>query len=163
MKKVARIIASVTILLIASGALAQGKGIIQLEAVAEVEIEVAGANGEKEVRRVVAGKVVPGDEVIYTIYYSNVGEEPAESVVITNPIPEHMQFRRLDAGPETAVVTYSIDGGETFDLPENLQVVGPDSTQRLADPADYTHVRWTLADPVPPGAQGSVGFWAYLQ
>jgi hypothetical protein len=74
-----------------------------------------------------------------------------------------MLFRRLDAGPEDAVVTYSVDGGESFDLPENLLVTGPDNTQQPADPADYTHVRWTLPDPVPPGAQGAVSFWALLE
>jgi hypothetical protein len=47
---------------------AQPKGNIELKAVAEVQMEVINAKGEKELKRVPAARVVPGDFVIYTIY-----------------------------------------------------------------------------------------------
>ena len=47
------------------------------------------------------------------------------------------------AGPG-ADVSFSVDGGRTFDLPENLLVAGPAGQWRPATAADYTHIRWQL-------------------
>jgi hypothetical protein len=55
-------------------------------------------------------------------------------------------MRYLDdtaAGPG-ADISYSIDGGHTFDRPENLKVIGPDGQKHPATAADYTHIRWQL-------------------
>jgi len=41
-------------------------------------------------------------------------------------------------------VSFSVDGGRTFDLPENLWVPGPGAQLRPATAADYTHIRWQL-------------------
>jgi uncharacterized repeat protein (TIGR01451 family) len=139
------------------------EGMIELTAVAEIEQEFVNDQGEKEVRRVEANKVVPGDEVIYTIYYANVGAEPADDVIITNPIPEHMLFRGFMGDGTTVITTLSIDGGERYDQPDNLIVVNNDGQKRPAEPSDFTHVRWTLQEPLPPGAKGYVSFRAQLQ
>jgi uncharacterized repeat protein (TIGR01451 family) len=120
-------------------------------------------DGTQETKRTQAERVVPGDEVIYTIRYQNVGKDPAEAVAITNPVPDHMEFRRvLDEVPEHAELTFSIDGGATFDVPAEL-VVTTDEGPRPALPEEYTHVRWTLREPLPPGAVGQVSFRARLQ
>ena len=55
-------------------------------------------------------------------------------------------MRYLDdtaAGPG-AQITFSVDGGRTFDAPENLRVVGADGQRHAATAADYTHIRWQL-------------------
>ena len=53
-------------------------------------------SGELERRLVDADSVVPGDELRYTIRFSNEGTEvvDASSIVITNPIPEKTCFIR---------------------------------------------------------------------
>ena len=58
-----------------------------------------------------AEKIVPGDEVIYTVSATNICDEPADNVVIDNPVPEHMDYLANSAiGPGTEV-TFSIDSG----------------------------------------------------
>ncbi len=45
---------------------AQAKGNIELKSVAEIEIEEFNEEGKKEIIRMPAAKVIPGDEVIFT-------------------------------------------------------------------------------------------------
>jgi uncharacterized repeat protein (TIGR01451 family) len=149
--------------LVQAGAVqASQEGIIELTARVEMEIEVMNEKGEMEIRRVEAAKVIPGDEVIYTIKYANVGDQPAENVVITNPIPQHTEYADASAHGEGADISYSIDGGVTYDLPRNLRVVDPDGSDRTALPSEYTHISWRLEDPLAPGKGGHVGFRAVL-
>ncbi|MDX2475482.1 MAG: hypothetical protein QNL91_17460, partial [Candidatus Krumholzibacteria bacterium] len=82
-----------------AAALAQSDGTLVLQAVAEMEIVQENPDGTRAVLRVPAETVVPGDEVIYTLVYDNQGTEPADDIFITNPIPEHMEFRRAAANP----------------------------------------------------------------
>ena len=144
-------------------ALAQNPSGLVLEARAEVEIEVVTDQGETLLTRQEAALVTPGDEVIYTIQYTNAGEDPAEAVVITNPVPAQMFCRSLDDTPKSILVTLSVDGGDTFDSLENLLVINEEGEIRPARIADCTHVRWTLDEPLPPGASGQVSFRAVLQ
>jgi len=46
-------------------------------------------------------------------------------------------------------VSYSIDGGHTFDGAESLQV-SEGGHERPANPKDYTHIRWTLKNTLKP-------------
>ena len=148
---------------LATGSAAAKQNLIELKTIAETEVVVTRADGTQQTKRIQAERVVPGDEVIYTIRYQNVGKEPAQAVAITNPLPAHMEFRRvLDEAPKFAVLTFSVDGGATFDVPAKL-VVATDKGTRPARPEEYTHVRWTLREPVPPGASGQVSFRARLQ
>ena len=142
---------------------AQAKGSIELRMTAEQEIEVVNADGEKEMRRIEAAKVVPGDEVIYTIHYMNAGAEPADSVVITNPIPIHMMYKEGSASGEGTAITFSVDGGKTYDLPENLIILDSKGKERPATASDYTHVRWTLTGSLLPETGGNVSFRAILE
>jgi uncharacterized repeat protein (TIGR01451 family) len=142
---------------------AQAKGGVELRMVAEQEIEVVNDDGEKEVKRIEAAKVVPGDVVIYTIHYMNRGEEAADSVVITNPIPEHMIYKNGSASGEGTTITFSVDEGKTYDSPENLKVVAAEGKERPAQASDYTHVRWTFKESLLPEATGYVAFRAILQ
>lgn len=153
----------VTLLTLATGpVIAQGDPGIQLDAIAEIEVEVVDEQGVKQVQRQEASLVVPGDEVIYTINYVNSGADPVEDVVITNPVPEHMVFKLLDGSDTGLTVTMSVDGGKNYKTPDALTVVGSDGNERPAQPRDYTHVRWVFEKPVQPGDMGSVGFRAKL-
>jgi uncharacterized repeat protein (TIGR01451 family) len=141
---------------------AQEAGSIELKVVAEQELVTVDADGERQVTRVPAAKVVPGDEVIYTVTYENVGEKAAGSVVITNPIPEHMQYKDKSASGTGTAITFSVDGGKAYDTPGNLKVLDENGEEVPAKSSDYTHVRWRLEDPLAAGSQGSVNFKAIL-
>ena len=136
---------------------------IQLEATAEIEMEVINEDGEKEIHRLEATRVVPGDEVIYTIHYANVGEEVAEKVIITDAIPDHMIYPDGSASGEGTVITFSVDSGRTYDVASNLTVADADGKVRPAEASDYTHIRWALHEPLAPVDAGHVAFRATLE
>ena len=136
---------------------------IQLKATAQVEVDSFDEAGRRIKKRVPAEKVVPGTEIIYTIAYHNPADQNAEQVVITNPIPEQMRYRNQSAFGEKARVTFSVDNGESFDLPKNLYLTDATGRRFPAQPDDYTHIRWKLQETIPPQATGQVGFRAILQ
>ena len=153
----------VTILVALTAAWAHAQGTIELKSVAEVEKEVFNTEGKKEVQRRPAVKVLPGDEVIFTTVYHNTSKEVAENAVITNPVPEHMIYTQNSARGQDTRITFSVDGGKTYDVPVKLFVYDASGRQFPARPRDYTHIRWTFGDPLPPGATGEVSFRAILQ
>ena len=146
-----------------NAALAQSKGKIKLNAVAEVEKEIFNEEGKKVTKRFPADKVIPGDKVIFTVYYTNASKDKADDVFITNHIPEHMIYSEGTATGEDTRITFSIDGGKRFDLPENLKMKMPDGTERLARPEEYTTVKWTFNKSLPAGSEGAVAFTAILK
>ena len=130
----------------------------------EVEVEEAG----RKVRKLVEpGKMVPGDEVVYTISYVNKGSRPAERVVVVNPVPQHTKFRAGSVEGANTEIAYSADGGKTYAAPDRLTVATRDAkgtpATRPAVAADITHIRWTLKEPLPPGASGQVRFRAVIE
>jgi uncharacterized repeat protein (TIGR01451 family) len=114
-----------------------------VKVIAEVETRVM-QDGREIVRLMPASRVVPGDEVIYTLEIRNSGAAPVAEPTVINPVPAHMAYLADSATGPGAEVSYSIEGGHSFDWPENLRMVGADGSSRLAKPADYTHIRWTL-------------------
>lgn len=145
------------------GAFAQAQGSIELKLVAEKEVVVTDAQGNKQTKRGETAKVVPGDEIIYTITYTNISDKPAENVFITNPVPEHMSYKDGSAAGIGANITFSVDSGATYDTPAKLRVKNPDGTLRPAVGADYTHIRWTLQKPLTQKGKGNVEYRAILK
>jgi len=141
----------------------QEAGHIELKCLAESEFEVVNEMGEKEIQRVKAAKVVPGDEVIYTIYYTVIGKDPVNDIVISNPIPEHMVYKEGSAFGDSAEIRFSFDEGKTFDYPENLKVKDAEGNENLAVAAEYTHIQWMLKHVFEPGQAGQVCFRARLE
>jgi uncharacterized repeat protein (TIGR01451 family) len=115
---------------------------IAVTAIAEVETKIS-RNGRDAVQLVAADRVVPGDQVIYTVQIRNTGAAAVLAPSVAYAIPTHMRYVADSAVGPGAEVSYSIDGGRTFDRPENLKVAGP-AGERPADAADYTHIRWQL-------------------
>ena len=142
---------------------AQEKGCILLKTVAEVEQAAKDERGDETRRLVAAEKVVPGDEVVYTVSATNVCDANADAVVIDNPIPEHMTYIAGSAiGPGTEV-TFSVDGGFNYGKPDTLKMSNPDGSKRPAAAADYTHIRWVMRNPLKPGAVAFARFRAVLE
>ncbi len=141
---------------------AQDGGYLEVNTVVQTEEAYTDEAGELRTRLVAAEKVVPGDEVIYTVTFKNVGDEPAENVVITNPISADLTYVAGSAFGASSSVQFSVDGGKNFAAAEDL-TVSEDDAARLATPEDYTHVRWLFSNDLAPGAQGVVRFRARLK
>lgn len=152
--------------LIAGNAAVAHAQTVELVTKAEKEIEVV-ENGVKSKKLAPPLKMVPGDEVVYTLTYANKTAKPAERVVITNPLPTHTRYREGSASGEGADITYSVDGGKTFAAATQLTVLTKDKTgkdvTRAATAQDYSHIRWQFKQNIAPGRSGSVRFRAVIQ
>ena len=134
-------IAALCAVLVASGQATSSTLVIK--AIAEVETKVM-QDGREIIKLAPANRVVPGDQVIYTLEIRNSGAAAVREPTVTNPVPAHMVYVADSATGPGAEVTYSADGGHSFDRPENLRAVDADGRLRTAKPMDYTHIRWTL-------------------
>jgi uncharacterized repeat protein (TIGR01451 family) len=116
---------------------------IAVKTTAEVETRVL-LHGHEAVQLAPADRVVPGDQVIYTVEIRNTRVAAVPVPVVRYEIPEHMRYVPDSAVAPGADVSYSVDGGRTFDRPDHLTVAGPGGGMRAASAADYTHIRWQL-------------------
>ena len=142
-------------------AAAQEQGHLNVRTVVQKEEVTVNDAGETERRLVTADTVVPGDDVIYTITFTNISDEIAENIVITNPISENLTYVEGSAFGPGAVVEFSVDGGATYGAAGEL-MVGTNGGERPADAGDFTHVRWTMQNELEAGAQGMARFRARL-
>ncbi|UFS71878.1 hypothetical protein LPW11_06705 [Geomonas sp. RF6] len=161
MKLRALVSTGVAVLLLAIGSVSFAENQINLVSRTQKEVTVV-KDGKKEVKLVPAQNVVPGDVVLFTNHYQNSGKIPAENAVISNPVPKHMVYLDGSAFGEGAEITFSIDKGKTFDTPGKL-VKTEKGKKRTARAEEYTHIRWTFKNPIPPGKEGDVGFRARLK
>jgi uncharacterized repeat protein (TIGR01451 family) len=147
--------------LIAATAMAQEEGHLNVRTLVQKEEVTVNASGETERRLVAVDAVVPGEDVVYTITFTNVSDESAENVVITNPISASLTYVAGSAfGPGT-VIEFSVDGGQTFAVADQLRIDTSEG-ERVAEVEDFTHVRWTMQDDLVAGAQGMARFRARL-
>ena len=145
-------------------ALAQaGSGALDLKTVVEKVVEVKAPDGTTKTELVPAAVAVPGDQVVYTVTFKNVGNQSADNIRITNPIPAEMQYVADTASGPGSDVLYSVDGGKTYGRAAELFVTESDGRKRPAGPADYTHIRWVLKAPLAAGAQGFARFRATVR
>lgn len=141
-----------------AAALAAAKVSIKIKAEKEI-VSVKG--GKKEVRTVSATKFAPNDLIIYTITYTNTGNEPATNAVVDDPIPAGTSYVPGSAKGEGSEIVFSIDKGKSFEKPTLLtyEVTGPagKKEKQIAAPEAYTTVRWIVAH-IPPKATGKLEF-----
>jgi uncharacterized repeat protein (TIGR01451 family) len=163
MKSTTRIAFTVAALLsFANIAHAVEKGCIELKTVAESEQEFTNEAGQKAKRLVPATKVVPGDEVIWTITAKNVCDKAADNIVIANPVPEQMSYVANSAMGVGADIMYSLDGKE-FNAPAAIVVHDANGVRRAASPDEYRVVRWTYKSAFAPGATAFVRYRATVK
>ena len=156
------VIAAVTAATLPVSAFAVAEDALEVTTIVEKEVVVETDEGEKVVERVAADVVTPGERVVYTITFRNVGAEPADNVVITNPIADSLVYVAGSAASDIAAVEFSIDGGQTFAPASELRVVDGD-IERPATTKDYTHVRWVMRTSLAAGAEGQTSFAADLE
>ncbi len=160
-----KVIAALTLTLLTAAAhvdaLAADKACVELKTSGESEREVV-EQGQKVKRLVAVDKVVPGDEIVWTITATNVCKEPTADIVIANPVPAHMTYVANSAMGAGADIAYSVDGKE-FKSAAELQVRGADGATRAARADEYRAIRWTYKAAFAPGATAFVRYRAVVQ
>jgi len=132
---------------------------LEVSVVAEQEVTVS-ESGVMRIERVPARNIQPGDEIIYTIIYSNAGDEAASNVVIEDPIPANSVYIADSNVAPGAETSFSIDGGNSFAAPGDVMYEVHSAAgvqERMAEPSKYTHIRWVL-DEVKAGESGQTSF-----
>lgn len=110
--------------------------------------------GATEERYSAATSAIRGQVVEYRIFATNTGETtlPAGQVQILAPVGEGMSFVANSATPssERLLTEFSVDGADYSEPP---LLVGEADSRRVADPGEYTMIRWTLLVPLEPGQE----------
>lgn len=152
------------LLLAAFNAQAQtpAKPCIELKNEVQMEQAYTDAQGKQATQLVAPGKVVPGNEVIYTITAKNVCDKPASAVVINNPVPEHMTYVMNSAMGVGTDMTFSVDG-KSFAKLDSLSVKNADGSTRTPHADDIKSIRWIYSTPINAGQSGFVRFRARVQ
>lgn len=159
------IVASLTGLLLVSAPLQvrAAKGHIEMRTEVRKVETYTDKEGNKKQREVKPDKVIPSDELLYTIYFRNVSKESASNIVINDPIPENMRYKKGSAFGSGTEITFSVDGGKTFATPDKLKVNSGQGGLKTATETDYTHIRWIFKPVLGPGEKGTVQFRAILK
>lgn len=135
---------------------------IQTELIAEVRENVSTTPGREVYRFVPATLLAQGQVVHYTLRITNPTAVFARNVAVVQPVPANTAYIGNSAAGPGAAVTYSADGGRTFAPAEALTINIEGATQ-LAQPAQYTHIRWQLRNPLAPGATALARFRAVFR
>ena len=137
---------------------------VLLEHTLEKVVHKVGASGADETTLVPADRAIPGDELVYTVKFTNNGTKAvdADSVVITNPIPAELVYLPGTAFGSGTTISFSVDGGKTFAEPAALEAV-VDGATVTAPVSAYTTIRWKFAPALAPGTTSSVSFHARLK
>lgn len=138
---------------------AMAKPDVKISITAEKEITVE-ENGKTVVKRVKADSAQPGEVVVFTLNYSNHGDEAATDVKLVDPIPADMAYVTGSAYGPGAEVTFSVDG-KKFDKESKLSYEAH-GQKVVASPDEYTHIRW-IVKKVEAGKSGTAGFRAKVK
>ena len=121
------------------------------------------ASGLVEQRLVEVVSVLPGDELRYTITFSNRGTQTAAagSIVITNPLPEGTRYVEGTASGADTEIVFSLDG-EIFEAAAAM-MLRSEAGVVPANASDYRAIRWTFGPELAGGESGSVSFDLRMQ
>lgn len=103
--------------------------------------------------------VVPGDNVVFTLFVHNPSAQPAVGFKATNPMPAAVRFEAV--AEDWAEL--SVDNGKSWGKLANLKIktkgaAGAADIERPATAQDVTHVRWVFADAIAPSAQRTIQY-----
>ena len=125
------------------------------------EISRTDAQGRIQVVHQPVERAEPGDVLVYTLTYTNVGGNPAVNAKVDDPIPSGTILLPGSVSGDRALITFSVDGGKNFfAFPAKVTEVGLDgrSVEKEAPADRYTHIRWSATDPLAPGETRSAAF-----
>jgi uncharacterized repeat protein (TIGR01451 family) len=129
-------------------AMATGSDLLETSIEAEILVAPPRAAGAPP-RFVAARRLQAGDVVYYTVRVHNPGQALVTSVQVTKSMPQGLHYVAGSAVGPACDVDFSADGGETF--------------SRRPEAPEYTHVRWSLRRPLPPGATALLRFRAVFR
>ena len=115
-------------------------------------------DGQQKHELVEPKTVVPGDKLIFTTRYRNVGSAPVTNFVVTNTLPSAVSVTAESA----AGLTVSVDGGKSWGTLASLTLADGKGGRRAASPGDVTHVRWIIPA-IQPGANGALTYQAIVR
>lgn len=141
-------------------ALAAEKIVFKSEAFQEIKVS---EQGKETSKLVPAAKIIPGEEVLYMLSFSNEGDAPAKNLVINNPIPANTWYRQGSAFGAGTQVSVSVNGGKKYGQLAELNVPLANGEERPATFKDVTHVRWTVNYELQPGKTGTASYRAVVQ
>lgn len=127
---------------------------VALSSMVFVEKTISDADGKAKTTLHEPKVVTPGDRLIFIVNYQNRGAAVARNFVVTNPLPNAVAYQ----GTADAAAEVSIDGGKIWGALAALKVADGANRWRSARPEDVTHVRWTMKQAIPVGAQGKLSF-----
>lgn len=139
-----------------------GKNCIELKNDVQMEQQITDAQGNKSTRLVPPSKIVPGNEVVYTVTASNVCDKPVNNVVINNPVPDHMTYVMNSAMGVGTDITFTTDG-KSFSKLDALSTKNADGSARGARADDIKAIRWVYNTAINPGQSGFVRFRAQVK
>jgi hypothetical protein len=116
------------------------------------------AEVEKGAKLAPAKRVVSGDRVLYTLEVRNTAATTAPPPRVDFPIPTHTWYVPGSAVGPVTEITYSVDGGVSFDREENLRMPAANGEMRTAVAHDYTHIRWQLKNSLKANSVAFVRF-----
>lgn len=131
---------------------------IAIKNIAQIEIEVAGKDGKKTLKRIPVENAVPGTEVIYTTTFENIIDKAVGNIVINNSIPNNTEYKTGSAYGKNCEIVFSADGGKSFASAETLKIIDANGKERTALPQEYTDIRWIYKGLLAAGKTGEVGF-----
>ena len=151
-----------TLAVVGAGTLSAFANGLSAEQVVERVTVSVDANGNEIRTYAIAEEVSPGDEVRYSLAYTNSGNEAADAVSLVMPVPGAVTYIETSATGPADALTFSADGGKSFAARTALKVLDGDQ-ERFATSADITHIKWAFSDPIAPAASGMVSFRAVLK
>ncbi len=138
---------------------------IAIEIISEKEVVVE-EKGKQITKKILAKDIEPGEKIIFTITYSNKGDEVAKNVEVKNPIPEGALYVDGSAKGKNSDISFSIDGGKTYKKPGLLMFDKKNAQGKTvktrASIEKYTHIRWLIKQ-VSPGEQGQLEYLVKVQ
>jgi len=136
---------------------------------AQAEVTIKSQSFQKVVKKkktkwVKAAKVIPGSVVLYVNTLKNKGKKAAQKLTVINTIPAHMNYVKGTAKCKSKCnITYSVDGGKTFNTPKKLFVKDKKTRKRRkAKAKEYTTIKWVVAK-LKGGKKTTVQYKARLQ
>lgn len=119
-------------------------------------------NGKDVDKKVPAVKALPGTIIYYTTEFKNISPKSVDGINIINPIPKLTEYVNKSASGDNTDITFSIDGGKSWNTSDKLQVKGKDGKMKTAESSDYTHIRWKHKGPLASGKTGKAMFQVTL-
>ena len=128
------------------------------------EVSNVAADGSAKVTLEPAAEARTGDVLVYTLRYENVGDGEARSAVLSDPIPTGTVLIRDSVVGSGTEISFSVDGKAYGEWPR-IQRRNDDGELVWVDapPSAVKHIRWKLAQNVPPGGSGSALFKVVVQ